>query len=74
MTFEHQMQALQKWASINRTDCQLGGAYQQADNFDMVCNLIELVQSLRALVTKHEETLKYFEAEIARLESMVHRG
>lgn len=74
MSFEDQMTALDKWARLNRTDCQLGGAYEQADNFNMVCQLVDLVKTLRALVTKHEEAIRYFEAEIARLESLVHRG
>ena len=74
MNFEDQLTALNKWASVNRTDCQLGGAYEQADNFQMVIALIELTRSHRALISKHEEVIRAFEVEIARLESLVHRG
>lgn len=74
MSFEDQMAALDQWARINRTDCQLGGAFEQAEKFDWVCRTVDLVRSLRELVAKHEEAVRAFESEIARLESLVHRG
>ena len=74
MSFQDQMEELETWAAINRTDCQLAGADQQAHKFDMVCQVVDLVHSLQVLVAKHEEALKYFEAEIKRLETLAHRA
>lgn len=73
MTFDDTLKVLEKWASLNRTDCQLAGAYDQADNFQMVLSIVELVRSQRALITKHDEIHRAHEAEIARLSTLVHQ-
>jgi len=72
MTFDDTLKVLEKWAAISRTDCQLAGAYDQADNFQMVLSIVELVRSQCALITKHDEIHRAHEAEIARLSTLVH--
>lgn len=70
MTFEDSLTGLERWARIKEIDQQLAGQYVDADFLRMIRELVELTRTSRALITKLEETLKFQQAEIARLETL----
>lgn len=74
MTFTDRLDGIADWANIHRVDCQLAGAYEQADKFDAVMQIIGICKTQANLITTLEESLRHRESEIARLESLVHRG
>ena len=74
MTLEDRLTIIERWANHNRIDCQLSGAYEQADHFDAVEQLTRIVRTQASLIQTLEELKRTHEAEIARLESLAHRS
>jgi hypothetical protein len=71
MQLEDKLAAIDKWAKINKTDCQLAGSDEQAFYFESVSEVIGIVRSQRALIETLDKLAKMNEAEIARLNTLV---